>query len=85
MHSVHVETKEHPRRNSPSEFVVRAASGLSSPMIGPTVALAGADKEMLEPVSNPEMDVEQREPVGTPKELGLSQRHMWQWWLWTLP
>jgi hypothetical protein len=73
MHSVHVETKEHPRRNIPSEFVVHGASGLSSPMIGPTVAPARADKEMPEPISNPKMDAEQREPVGTPKELGLSQ------------
>jgi hypothetical protein len=42
-------------------------------MIGPTVAPVGADKEMPEPVSNPKMDAEQREPIGTPKELGLSQ------------
>jgi hypothetical protein len=52
-HSVHVGTKEHPRRNSPSEFVLRGASGLSSPMIRPTVAPTGADKEMPEPVANP--------------------------------
>jgi hypothetical protein len=72
-HAVHVRTREDPRRNSPSVFIPRGANGLSSSMVGPSVAPVGVDKEVLGHVANPEVDVGQRQPGSSPLELGLSR------------